>query len=48
MKTLFEDMELELIRFGAADILTTSGDPTDNDFGVDTEELGSGTDVPMP
>lgn len=28
-KERFEEMELELIRFGAADILTTSNDGTD-------------------
>lgn len=36
MKTLFEDMELELITFGASDVIATSGDPTDNDFGEES------------
>lgn len=45
MKTLFEDMELELIAFGASDVIATS-DPTDNVFGEDGEELGPPIDTP--
>lgn len=35
---LFEEMELELIRFGAEDILTTSGNPLSGNTGVEIQE----------
>lgn len=49
MKTLFEDMELELITFGASDVIATSGDPTDNDFGWGSGDIDENPgNVPMP
>lgn len=37
-KERFEEMELELIRFGAADILTTSNDGTDGGYDGSEED----------
>ena len=48
MKKKYEDLEIELIRFGAQDVITTSGDETWGDDstssgGNETGWPGSGT-----
>ena len=38
MKKLYEELELEIIRFGAADIITASDAADDTDTGTDTDD----------